>query len=113
MARIYVSYDSIPELTSLPQATRRAVVRSAASALAGSAEGRSQFRLQVGWLVFVAVSCALFIILNNTVLSGWLSAVAIVVVVVLSYTVVFQFQVRRLRPHIRAVLSAEQKGESS
>ncbi|KVU66620.1 hypothetical protein WK73_27100 [Burkholderia ubonensis] len=86
------------------------MVQTAASALAGSAEGRSQFRLQVGWLVFIAVSCAFLFSLNDTILHGWLPAIATFTAVILSYVVVFQFQVRRLRPHIRALLSAEAKG---
>lgn len=110
MVRIYVSYNSIPELISVPRARRRAVVQTAASALAGSAEGRSQFRLQVGCLVFNAVSCAFLISLNDTILPGWLPAIATFTTGALSNVVVFQFQVRRLRPHIRALLSAEAKG---
>lgn len=108
--RIHISYDSIPELVSVPRTRRRAVVQTAASVLAGSAEGRSQLRLQVGWLVFITVSCPLLFSLNDTLLPGWLPAIASVMVVILSYVVVFQFQVRRLRPHIRAVFSAEAEG---
>ncbi|WP_146144180.1 hypothetical protein [Paraburkholderia sp. BL25I1N1] len=107
MMHIYFSYNSVPELASVPRAQRKAVIRKAARALAGTAEGRSQFRFFLGWLFFAAVSTALFISLAGTKLSSGLVAIVTGAICYLSYTFVFQFQVRRLRPHIRAILSTE------
>lgn len=104
---IYFSYNSVPELASVPRAQRKAVIRKAARALAGTAEGRSQFRLLLGWLFFAAVSAAFLISLAGTKLPGESVAFVTGVICYLSYTFVFQFQVRRLRPHIRAILSTE------
>lgn len=102
--RIYLSYGSIPELESVPQAQRRQVVRAAASALAGTAEGRRQFRLFCGWCFFAAASTAVIISLVDGKQHAVLPSVIAGLVDFLSYTFVFQFQVRRLRPHIRNVL---------
>ena len=95
---IYFSYNSVPELASVPYAQRKVVIRNAASALAGTAEGRSLFRLFLGWLFLAAASTAFFISLAGTKLSGELVATVIGVIWYPSYTFVFQFQVRRLRP---------------
>jgi hypothetical protein len=107
MMHIYFSYNSVPELASVPCAQRKVVIRKAASALAGTAEGRSQFRPFLGWLFLAAASTAFFISLAGTKLSDELVPIVIGVIWYLSYTLVFQFQVRRLRPHIRAILSTE------
>ena len=102
--RIHLSYNSIPEFESVPRAQRRKVVRAAASALAGTEEGRRQFRLFCAWCLFAAVSTAVFIGVVDDKQAAWLPAVAAAVTDFLSYIFVFQFQVRRLRPHIRNVL---------
>lgn len=84
-------------------------MRAAASALAGTAEGRRQFRLFCAWCLFAAVSTAIVIGVVDGKQAAWLLVVAAGVTNFLSYTFVFQFQVRRLRPHIRSVLLATQQ----
>ncbi|AXF09968.1 hypothetical protein CUJ91_18270 [Paraburkholderia graminis] len=108
---IYFSYSSVPELASVPRGERKEVIRKAARALAGTAEGRSQFRLFLGWLVFAGVSTVLFNRLAEPRISSSNLTIITSVTLYLSYTFVFQFQVRRLRPHIRAVLSAQSNRE--
>lgn len=107
MMHIYFSYNSIPELASIPPAQRKVVIRKAARALAGTAEGRRQFRLFLGWLFVAAASTAFFISVADTKLPGKWVAIDTGAICYLSWTFVFQFQVRRLRPHIRAILSTE------
>jgi hypothetical protein len=104
---IYFSYNSVPELTSGPRAERKVVIRAAARSLAATGEGRSQFRLFLGWLFFAAVSSAFLISQASTKLPGGSVTIVTGVIWYLSYTFVFQFQVRRLRPHITAILSTE------
>jgi hypothetical protein len=77
---IYFSYNWVPELASVPYAQRKVVIRKAASALAGTAEGRSLFRLFLGWLFLAAASTAFFISLAGTKLSGELVATVIGVI---------------------------------
>jgi len=106
---IYFSYNSVPELTSVPRAERKAVIGAAARSLAATAEGRSQFRLFFGWLFFAAVSSAFIFFISHasTKLPGGSVTIVTGVIWYLSYTFVFQFQVQRLRPHITAILSTE------
>lgn len=56
MMRIYLSYNSMPELKGVPVQERRKVVKRAATTLAGTASGPRQFRVAVAWLVLVAAS---------------------------------------------------------
>lgn len=102
--RIYFSYNSIPELKTVPKKERRKVLQRAATALAGAASGRSQFRLAIPWLVLVVTS-GTYIGSYSSLASWWASAVVCWLFVAGSYVVVFQFQVRRLRPFVRHVLA--------
>ena len=103
--RLYLSYKSIPELKAVPRHEQRRVIQRAV-ALASAASGRRQYRLTIAWVAIV-IAAAIFIGSHSAPDPWWMSGVACWLFISVSYLVVFQFQVRRLRPYIGHVLAEE------
>ena len=71
--------------------------------------GRCQFRLAIAWLVLVAAS-GTYIGSYSSLTPWWASAPVCWLFIAVSYLIVFQWQVRRLRPFVRHFLAEGNAG---